>query len=128
MLKWLEIQNTEQEWQKQALFRVEKVWPNSSEFENWVVCDMFLPHALKVSEYGCTEEEDTQGMAALLQHQLGNFELSQVRYEIACPRFLLSLDLYTKIPGKENAFALANLNNLGMVYAMQGHYDKPEQI
>ena len=127
-LKWLDVNNKIKDWHTHGLRRVEKAWPEvSHDFENWITCDLLLPHALKVLEYDLTEEEELPLKAALLT-RLGAFDYSQGRHETARTRFLTSLDLCQLIGRQGDSLAQVNLGNMAMVHWVAGEYGKAEQI
>lgn len=84
--KWLETDQSIQEWKVKALGRLIEVFP-IIKFQNWKTCRLLLPHAEEVTEFEHIPDKERLNLALLLEKTAyyisdqGNYRLAAKRQE-----------------------------------------------
>jgi tetratricopeptide (TPR) repeat protein len=112
----------ERDWAERAVAAVNRAFPRV-EFENWGLCEGFLPHGTHlagvIDEFGLETAE-----AGGLLNRCGYFLNERARYAEAKPLYERSLAIYEKALGAERPETAGSLNNLALLYYRQGDYGK----
>ena len=124
--KWLELQGTKAKWQEQALLVLADQFPIGA-FENWKICESFLPHAQTVIQYKDILERCSEQYLHLMSN-IAFFDMEQGRYEIACINNTAAAELQEKLFGLEHPDTLISMNNLALTYENQGRWDEAEKL
>jgi tetratricopeptide (TPR) repeat protein len=125
--KWLAREKKTNQFAGQALLAVSHAFPFGT-YDNWVVCNAYLPHVYSVLKFEGTGSRDEQvGKAGLLHCVAGYF---QYRGQWADSENLLleAVKLRREILGSEDPSTLTSMGNLASTYRNQGRWEEAEKL
>jgi tetratricopeptide (TPR) repeat protein len=114
-------------WAEQTVKFVNAAFPDVMRFENWHLCDRFLPHAL-----ACSRFINIFGMESadegLLLSRAGYYLNERAEYVQAELLFRRALAIDEKALGPEHPHTATSLNNQAELYRTQGRYYEAEPL
>jgi len=117
----------QQDWMLRAIAGLSAAFPDVSKFENWAMCGRLVPHVQAITARQSAETLETTNWALLLS-QAGRYLNGQERYEAAEPLFLQALELWRSLLGEQHPAVATSLDDLAMLYRLQGHYEEAEPL
>ena len=117
-------------WQSRTskiIARVNNVFPEPDEFENWSLCETLLLDASAACKQVDKFRIETR-VAAILLNKTATYLHEKGKLEKAEPLFQRGLLIYEKVLGKEHTDVATTLNNLAVLYDDQGRYEKTESL
>ena len=124
--KWLEVQGKIEVWREKALLVLADMFPVGG-FENWMTCESLLPHVQKVVQYDDASRKYPLEFSTLLSN-VAVFDFEQGRYEMACAKFLATLEITKNLLGLEDKLTLRNMGNLATTHYQQGRWEEAETL
>src|ERR1044071_5812189 len=119
-------QEDQEAWAERVVRVVNVAFPDP-EFENWPVCDRFLPHALAcaglIKSWGM---EFTEG--GRLMNQVSSYLQDRAEYVQAEPLLRRALAIFEKALGSEHPYTATSLNNLALLFNTQGKHQEAEPL
>ena len=124
---WLEQEETLEKWQERALNALARHCPSSDNVEDWKAWESISPHIMTVLGYSFRTDDDKLRYADVAL-QIGGYNRSLGRYDVAAKTLQDSLALRQEVLGTENPSTLTSMNNLASVLSDQGKYEQAEQM
>jgi tetratricopeptide (TPR) repeat protein len=122
---WLEQKGEKRQYEEHALVLLADKFPEG-EYGDRKIRDSLFPHAQSVLQYDGNSEASVLRRAKLL-YNIGWFDLSQGRYELAYQSSLKSYELYRNQCGKD-AKTLASWNLMALIIRYRGKYGESETL
>ncbi len=118
--------DTKRQYAEYTILAVAQLFP-SIEFENWDICQIYLPHArvcIKyIEDYDIASEE-----AAHLIHETAYYLFERVLYDKVEDFYQRAWKIQEKILGPEDKAVAKTLHNLALFYREQGNYNQAEKL
>ena len=111
----------------QALLTVSYAYP-FGEYENWVKCRRYLPHAYTVVEFEGSGSNDVKAATASLLHNVAGFSLFQGQWDAAERLQDQAMNLLRNFLGTNHPSTLASMDNLALIYTRQGRWKDAEDL
>ena len=112
---------------KSAVNIVNAAFPSPGKFENWLVCDRLLPHALACGGLISSFRLTFPGAAVLL-NRTAAYVYERGQYVEAESLYKHALKIRQKTMGAEDANTAGILNNLAGLYCAQSRYEEAESL
>ncbi|KAH8806049.1 P-loop containing nucleoside triphosphate hydrolase protein [Xylogone sp. PMI_703] len=126
MRKWLEFNNQLERWRKKFIQNLCAEFP-TGKFENWGKCQALFPHAKFAAEQQ-PESEDVLKEWALLQYHAAWYALRKGAPFDAEKLAVESMEMYTKLFGRDHKDSLTSMAMVGLIYGEQGRWNEAEQL
>ena len=110
-----------------ALLAVSHAYPFGN-YENWVTCRRYLPHAYAVLELEGSRPEDEKTAKASLLHNTAWFFLLQGQWVDAELLQTEAVDLRRNLLGADHPSTLTSIANLASTYRNQGQLEEAEKL
>lgn len=122
--RWLELQNTVEQWQETALQAMSKNFP-LGDYENWRQCEALSPHAQLIIRYDYQPDSCLVQRAKVL-HNLARFDDQQSRYSLAHERYTEVITVRKKLLGVGNPDTLQSICMYGQLLFHESKYASAE--
>ncbi|SPO03830.1 uncharacterized protein DNG_06513, partial [Cephalotrichum gorgonifer] len=125
--KWLAREKRMKHFTDQALLAVSRAYPFGN-YENWVTCRRYLPHAYAVLEFEGSGLKDEKAAKASLLHNVAGFCISQGQWEDAERLQAEAVDLRRNVLGADHPSTLTSMANLASTLWNQGQWEEAERL
>lgn len=125
-LKWLEMQNEITKWQEAALRLLSANFPIGTEFTNWKICALYLPHVTVIIDGLKLGIDHAKELSLLVETAC--YLQSQGQYVVAEQIIRQALQLYQNAHGNEHPDALRCMTILGEILTDEGRYKDAEKL
>lgn len=95
----------------------------SSQFGNWDESDLYLPHAVSTLKYAGEFSLSSEKLARNYD-KIGRHLRERIQYNQADDYLNMAVAEYRKLFGEENENVATSLNELAILYQLQGRYDE----
>ncbi|KAL2146826.1 hypothetical protein VTI28DRAFT_2307 [Corynascus sepedonium] len=125
--KWLRRKDMMQSFATQALLVVSQAYPYGN-YENWAICNAYLPHATAVLSLGDSGTNKQSMARASLLYCVAGFFYYKGRWKDAGTLFKQATDIQKGVLGEEHPETLSSIADLAAAYWNQGRWKEAENL